>query len=580
MPPPRTTPFVFAAGRDYHFLLGNHLPVPNPLHFMTMVTSRSHFDAIIVGAGPAGIFAALELVRGNGLRVLVLEKGPDIARRTCPARTTGTCSNCRPCDITCGWGGAGAFSDGKLTLSPAVGGWLTDFVTEAQLTELIGYVDTIWRDYGAPDEVHGGNARKTEQLRREALLHGITLVASPVRHMGTERAYDILTRMRQDLEARATGHTRAEAVRILPLDEPGGKSARPKGAGGDGVGDGAKSAPARRVAGVALADGTEFTADAVIVAPGRQGAAWMVEECRRLGLKLHTNAVDIGVRVEVPAVVMEPLTSVLYESKLIYNTRTFDDQVRTFCMNPYGEVSLENYGDVLTVNGHSYASKRTQNTNFALLVNTQFTEPFDDPIAYGKSIARLANLLGEDILVQRLGDLQAGKRSTRERIERGTVHPTLLGATPGDLSFVLPYRYLKDILEMLEAMDFMAPGVKARDTLLYGAEVKFYSARPQLDAGLQTEVAGLYAVGDGAGVTRGLVQASAAGVMAARSILDSGTITATPASARATTAPAPPSAGTAATSSAPVPADNAVTDSPSSSASRAGASRPRRPKEA
>ena len=234
---------------------------------------------------------------------------------------------------------------------------------------------------------------------------------------------------------------------------------------------------------------------------------------------MRTNPVDIGVRVEVAAVIMEPLTDALYESKLIYYTPTFDDPVRTFCMNPYGEVSLENYGDVVTVNGHSYADLKTDRTNFALLVSTDFTEPFDDPIAYGKSIARLANLLGEDIIVQRLGDLQQGHRSTDERLRRGTVQPTLKGATPGDLSFVLPYRHLRDILEMLEAMDKLAPGVNGRDTLLYGVEVKFYSARPELDEGLQTPVKNLYAVGDGAGVTRGLVQASAAGVIAARSIL-------------------------------------------------------------
>ena len=258
----------------------------------------------------------------------------------------------------------------------------------------------------------------------------------------------------------------------------------------------------------------------MIVAPGREGAGWLVAECRRLGITVETNNVDIGVRVEVPAVVMEPLTSVLYESKLVYYSKHFDDQVRTFCMNPHGVVSLENYGDVVTVNGHSYSDEKTDYTNFALLVSTRFTEPFDDPIAYGKSIARLANLLGEDILVQRLGDLQVGKRSTPTRIARGTVQPTLRGATPGDLSFVLPYRYLRDILDMLAAMDALVPGVNARDTLLYGVEVKFYSARPRLDAGLQTAIANLYAVGDGAGITRGLVQAAASGVVAARSILN------------------------------------------------------------
>ena len=244
-----------------------------------------------------------------------------------------------------------------------------------------------------------------------------------------------------------------------------------------------------------------------------------MEECKRLHIAMRTNPVDIGVRVEVSAAVMEPLTTALYESKLIYYTPRFDDPVRTFCMNPYGAVSLENYGDVVTVNGHSYADFKTDRTNFALLVSTDFTEPFDDPIAYGKSIARLANVLGEDIIVQRLGDLHQGHRSTMDRIRRGTVQPTLQGATAGDLAFVLPYRHLTDILEMLAAMDKIAPGVNGRDTLLYGVEVKFYSARPELDDGLQTPVKNLYAVGDGAGITRGLIQASAAGVIAARSIL-------------------------------------------------------------
>ena len=276
----------------------------------------------------------------------------------------------------------------------------------------------------------------------------------------------------------------------------------------------------------------------MIVAPGRDGAHWLVEECRRLDIKMTTNPVDIGVRVEVPAVIMEPLTTALYESKLIYYTPSFDDPVRTFCMNPYGAVSIENYGDVTTVNGHSYADFKTDRTNFALLVSTDFTEPFDDSIAYGKSIARLANLLGDDIIVQRLGDLQQGHRSTMDRIRRGTVQPTLTGATAGDLAFVLPYRHLRDILDMLEAMDKLAPGVNARDTLLYGVEVKFYSARPQLDEGLQTPVKNLYAVGDGAGVTRGLVQASAAGVLAARSIMNGGRPDRSESPARTQAAPA------------------------------------------
>ena len=349
-----------------------------------------------------------------------------------------------------------------------------------------------------PEEVHGGG-KKFEKFRKEALLHGMTLVESPVRHMGTERSYDILTRMRAELETRVEVLTRSRVDRIL-AEKPAGESEL-------------------RATGVVLEDGTRLTSDAVIAAPGRDGAAWLMEECKRLHIAMRTNPVDIGVRVEVSAAVMEPLTTALYESKLIYYTPRFDDPVRTFCMNPYGAVSLENYGDVVTVNGHSYADFKTDRTNFALLVSTDFTEPFDDPIAYGKSIARLANVLGEDIIVQRLGDLHQGHRSTMDRIRRGTVQPTLQGATAGDLAFVLPYRHLTDILEMLEAMDKIAPGVNGRDTLLYGVEVKFYSARPELDDGLQTPVKNLYAIGDGAGITRGLIQASAAGVIAARSIL-------------------------------------------------------------
>jgi len=458
------------------------------------------FDVIVVGAGPAGIFAALELSRTSRLSVLLLEKGCDIGDRRCPVQKTGRCAHCEPCDITCGWGGAGAFSDGKLTLSPEVGGWLGEYLDAGVLESLIGDVDRIWREFGAPDQVHGEDPEVAEAWRIRARKEGLRLVYSPIRHMGTERCVDVLKGMRDELEGRVRVLAETSVVSVITED----------GAGGG-----------RRVTGVLASDGQEYLSPVVIVAPGREGAAWLLEEANRLGLSVTSNAVDIGVRVEVPAVVTEAITDDLYEPKLLYVSRHFEDPVRTFCMNPYGVVSKESYGDVVTVNGHSYGGDghRTPYTNFALLVSTRFTEPFKEPIAYGKSIARLANILGKDIIVQRLGDLLAGRRTTQERLARGVIEPTLGDVTPGDLSFALPYRHLRDILDMLEVLDRLLPGVGGRDTLLYGVEVKFYSSRLQLDRHLRTTVEGLYAIGDGAGVTRGLVQASAAGLVAARSVV-------------------------------------------------------------
>ncbi|MDO8736078.1 MAG: NAD(P)/FAD-dependent oxidoreductase [Thermoleophilia bacterium] len=457
---------------------------------------RSSYDAVIVGAGPAGIFAALELTRKNSWNVLLIEKGFDMEKRKCPARgvqPVGCEIGCRPCSITCGWGGAGAFSDGKLTLSPEVGGWLTEFIGRPALEKLISYVDRIWVEYGAPKHIHGTDHDKVEEIRQRAMQVGLRLVDAPIRHMGTDRCPQVLQAMRDDISLKVEVATRTLVQKIIV--EKG------------------------KAAGVELKDGQVIKAKVVIVAPGREGASWMFDQSRELGLNMVNNAVDIGLRVEVPAIVMEPLTSVLYESKLMYFSKSFEDEVRTFCMNPDGYVSREAYGDVVTVNGHSYSDRQSGYTNFALLVSTKFTEPFKEPITYGMSIARLANLLGEDIIIQRLGDLQIGQRTTPERLARSTIKPTLAKCTPGDLSFVLPFRHLRDILDMLEAMDQLVPGVNHRETLLYGVEVKFYSARLELTEELETQVENLYAVGDGAGVTRGLVQASASGVIAARSAM-------------------------------------------------------------
>jgi len=452
------------------------------------------YDVVIVGAGPAGVFAALELSREPGLRVAILDKGPDIDRRHCPAREPGgSCRNCRPCAILTGWGGAGAFSDGKLTLSPAVGGHLPEILGQDRAAQLIDQIDDIYCHYGAPDQVYGTYSDEIETLEKQAVQSGLRFVSVPIRHIGTERCVAIMRRIRDDLVARGvTVHTRTPVSRIL--SENG------------------------RVSGIETGAGDRLDARAVILAPGREGAAWLKEVGGRLGLTQTRNPVDLGVRVELPAVVLEPITELVYESKFIYTTRAFDDNVRTFCMCPHGEVSTEYAGDVMTVNGHSFADRKTRNTNFAILVSKRFTEPFDDPITYGKSIARLANLLSGGIMVQRLGDMEAGRRSTSERLNRSIVAPTLPSATPGDLNLVLPYRYVTDILEMLQAMDEVAPGVASRHTLLYGVEVKFYSNRLQLSDKMETEVDGLYACGDGAGVTRGLVQASASGLIAAQAV--------------------------------------------------------------
>jgi uncharacterized FAD-dependent dehydrogenase len=455
--------------------------------------SSPAYQVIIVGAGPAGIFAALELVKGGISDVLMVEKGHPIAKRRCPARRTA-CVGCRTCDIMTGWGGAGAFSDGKLTLTTEVGGWLGDFVPKADLEQLVEYADQLWVEYGATTEVYGPAPDVAAALEREAALAGMKLVPMRIRHLGTDRSPHVLDAMRIALEA-AGVEVRTEQAATRILVEGG------------------------RVTGVELAGGEVISARTVIAAPGREGADWLAEQAHELGLPLVNNAVDIGVRVECPAHVTERLTDALYEAKLVYRTNAFGDTVRTFCMNPYGEVTTESYGDVVTVNGHSYAEARTGYTNFAVLVSQRFTEPFRDPITYGRSIAKLANLLGDGILVQRLTDLKAGRRSTAERIAQSLAEPTLAHATPGDLAAVLPYRHLVDIIEFLDAMEPLAPGINGPSTLLYGVEVKFYSSRLEVDAHLHTEVEGLYAIGDGAGITRGLIQASASGVIAARAIL-------------------------------------------------------------
>lgn len=461
------------------------------------------YDCLIIGAGPAGIFTALELTHLEPeCRILIVDTGRAISSRTCPARKLGKCVHCNPCGIVHGWAGAGAFSDGKLSLSDEVGGHVSEYLGHDKAMELIHRADEMYLHFGAPTEVHGLDDRKVDEIAYEASRYNIHLVPCPVRHLGTEYAKSVLENM-HDYLVNETCTTFLELTTATEILTENGKAV------------GAK---------LTLSDGTEETvyADHVVAAPGRGGAEWLAAQAGNLGIVTENNEVDIGVRVEVPNSIMDHLTRYLYEAKLVYYGDTYENKVRTFCMNPGGVVSEEHYeGGLAVVNGHSYGDTklRTGNTNFAMLVSTRFTEPFKQPIEYGQHVAQLANMLtGGPIMVQRLGDLLKGRRTTRERLAKSTTIPTLKTAVPGDLSFVLPSRHLNSIVEALRAFDHLAPGLYSKNTLLYGVEVKFYSSKIKVKDNFMTEIDGLYAIGDGAGITRGLMQASVTGIAVARDI--------------------------------------------------------------
>lgn len=458
------------------------------------MSKKDGYDVIIIGAGPAGIFASLEFAKKSKMRVLLVDKGSSIKKRACPTIVKGVkCTYCQPCDVLNGWGGAGAFSDGKLTLSTAIGGILDTIIKKEELEKLIDYADKFYLNFGAKNVVYGDNEDEISALGRRASLAGLILIPSRLRHLGSDGGMEILKNMENFLSKKIDILLDSEVKSVIVENN--------------------------KATGIELVNGKTYKAKYIIVAPGRQGAKWLVSEAKRLNLKTKVNPVDVGVRVETSAIAAEPITKGIYESKFLYYSKQFDDKVRTFCMCPYGEVVSENDDGIITVNGHSYANKKTKNTNFALLVSKNFTEPFKDPIAYGQYIARLGNLLAGKVMVQRLGDLIAGRRSTEERIKKSVVEQTLKEATPGDLSLVLPYRHLLNILEMLQAIDQVAPGIYSKHTLLYGVEIKSYSSQIEVNNCLETKINNLFACGDGAGLTRGLMQASVSGIIAAREIM-------------------------------------------------------------
>ncbi len=450
-------------------------------------------DVIIVGCGPAGIFTALELLKEKpDLKVTMFDKGNSIKVRKCPKSKTVNCVGCKPCNISCGFGGAGAFSDGKLSLSKDVGGWLEDYIGTDKLNELIKYVDDIYLSYGGNKEI-SFNKEFADNFEYDCNKYGLKFVKCPIRHLGTEKSAKIMDLMYDYI----VNH---ENVDVITNEEITNIDMKKK---------------------VVTTKDKEYSAENIVLAVGRSGSGWLIEECEKNEVKTTNNQVDIGVRVELPRAITDKLTDNLYEFKIYNTSRTTENVVRTFCMNPGGFVSQENYDNNLAVvNGHSYHDLKSNNTNFALLVSSRFTEPFDEPITYGKYIARLSNMLtGGKIMVQRLKDLKAGKRSNPSRISKLSYEPTLKDAVPGDLSYVLPGRILTALLETFDELEKICPGISGRDTILYGVEVKFYSAKIEVDNNLQTKYDGIYAIGDGAGITRGLMQASISGVIAARNIL-------------------------------------------------------------
>lgn len=463
------------------------------------------YDLVIVGAGPAGIFTALQLIRrGTNKKIIVIEKGQPVEKRHCPKIKAGRCVNCRPyCHITTGFSGAGAFSDGKLSLSHEVGGQLPDLVGVNFVQEMIDYTDQIYLEFGADHQIEGlGNEERIKQIRRRAIHAGLKLVDCPIRHMGTEKAQGIYKALQDYLLQSGVEILFGHNCENLILKD--------------------KACVGVQVENVSSGKQMELFADETVVATGRRGADWLEKICQVHGIAHQAGTVDIGVRVEVRNEVMEEVNEALYESKLIGYPNPFKDKVRTFCQNPGGFVSQENYdNDLAVVNGHSYKNFKTDNTNLSILCSHNFTHPFNQPIAYAQKVGELTNMLANgQILVQRFGDILDGKRTWEKELTRSNVRPTLPDAIAGDITAGMPYRAMTNIINFIHAMDVVVPGFAAPETLLYSPELKFYSNRVKMDKHFNTNIANLYTLGDSSGWTRGLMMASAMGVIMGNYLAD------------------------------------------------------------
>jgi hypothetical protein len=470
------------------------------------------YDVIVVGAGPAGIFTCYELtLKVPQLRVLLVDKGHSILHRSCPIleEKIKLCpppagkkefAGCLPaCSITSGFGGAGAYSDGKFNITTEFGGWLTDYLPPSQVLELIRYVDELNLRHGATISITDPTTDKVRDIEQRAYSAGLKLLRAQVRHLGTEQNLEILKSIYAYLDGRVEMRFKTE-VEDIATEKIEGKM---------------------RVSGIVLKSGEMLASSHVVVVPGRDGSAWLTQLLKKRRVRMVNNQVDVGVRVETSDVVMREINEHLYEGKFIFNT-SVGTRVRTFCSNPSGHVVVENHSGVMAANGHSYKDPAlgSSNTNFALLVSHTFTEPFDKPNEYAREICKRANDLSSGgVIVQKYGDIRRGRRSTESRIREGFLEPTLKEAVPGDLGLVLPYNTMKSLIEMIEALDKVTPGIASEHTLFYGVEAKFYSARPKLSNELETDIVGLFCGGDGAGITRGLAQAGAAGVWIARNVL-------------------------------------------------------------